>query len=50
MGDQIKNIDWKTAKDDVMRFIPTQSQPQLEYWNEEFFLYQLNQINKYINQ
>ncbi len=49
MNNRIKQIDWKAAKDDVMRFIPTQSQSQLEHWKKDFFIYQLNQMKKYVN-
>jgi len=49
MRDKIISVDWKAARDDVMRFIPTQSQFKLDQWNTELFLYQLGQMEKYIN-
>ncbi len=49
LSKKINDIDWKKARDDVMRFIPTESQPKLEHWNKKFFKYYLDQMNKYIN-
>lgn len=49
MKDKIKTINWKAAKDDVMRFIPIQSQSKLEHWDNNFFQYQLNQMKQYVS-
>ncbi len=48
MKEKINAIDWNTARDDVKRFIPTQSQSKLDLWNKDLFQYQLNQMKKYV--
>lgn len=46
MADTIKTIDWKKAKEDVVRFIPVKASSQLAHWNADLFLYFLHQMKK----
>ena len=42
----IRRIDWKEARSDVRRFVPTREQPGLDTWSAEFFLYQLEELKR----
>ena len=42
----IRRVDWKEARSDVRRFVPTAEQPGLDAWSTEFFLYQLEQLKR----
>jgi predicted nucleotidyltransferase component of viral defense system len=46
LGAAIRRIDWKEAHSDVRRFVPTGEQPGLDVWSAEFFLYQLEQLKR----
>lgn len=46
MDDAIRRIDWKEARSDVQRFVPTTEQPGLDAWSAEFFHYQLDQLRQ----
>lgn len=48
LREKIASIDWKKARDDVMRFIPTGSQNKLDFWKKDFFLNQLEQMRRYM--
>ncbi|MDD5067288.1 MAG: nucleotidyl transferase AbiEii/AbiGii toxin family protein [bacterium] len=49
LKEKITGIDWKKAKEDVMRFIPTASQDKLEVWSRDFFINQLEQMKRYMD-
>lgn len=34
----IGKIDWKMAREDVRRFVPSRERENLEHWNRDFFL------------
>lgn len=36
---RIREIDWRTAKQDVQRFLPSGEQESIQEWNADFFLY-----------
>jgi len=44
---KILELDWDVVKHDVQRFIPLQEQENLSQWDELFFLYQLEVMNRY---
>lgn len=46
LGAAIRRVDWKEARSDVRRFVPTGEQPGLDAWSTEFFLYQLEQLKR----
>jgi len=45
LENKICSIDWKNAVEDVHRFIRTNEQPSLEFWNTELFLGQLKKLS-----
>lgn len=44
---KILELDWDVVKHDVQRFIPLHGQENLSQWDERFFLYQLEVMNRY---
>jgi len=46
MGAAIRRVDWKEARSDVRRFVPTVEQQGLDAWSTEAFLYQLEQLKR----
>jgi predicted nucleotidyltransferase component of viral defense system len=48
MGAAIRRVDWKEARMDVRRFVPTAEQPGLDFWSTEFFMYQLEQVKSFL--
>jgi len=44
IGQKIQNLDWKAAKDDVIRFLGSQEQKGLEVWGQSFFLDRLEKL------
>jgi hypothetical protein len=46
LGALIREVDWRQARMDVQRFLPTAEQAALDSWSMELFLYQLEQMNR----
>jgi predicted nucleotidyltransferase component of viral defense system len=46
LGTVVRRVDWKEARSDVQRFVPTLEQPGLDAWSADFFLYQLEQLKR----
>lgn len=44
MREAISRIDWRTAVQDVQRFLPLREQEGLKHWNAEFFTYHLDRM------
>ena len=45
---RILELDWDKIKYDVQRFIPLNEQENLSLWDERFFLYQLEVMERYL--
>ncbi len=41
----IRRIDWRTAREDVQRFLPLREQEGLHAWSVDFFLHYLARMN-----
>jgi hypothetical protein len=41
---RIQKIDWKSASEDVRRFLPLREQANLKHWNGDYFLYLTEQL------
>lgn len=48
LRDKIGTIDWRVARSDVQRFLPTKEQEGLQVWSENFFLHQVAQMEGYL--
>ncbi len=48
LRDKIGTIDWRVARSDVQRFLPTKEQAGLQVWSENFFLHQVTQMEGYL--
>ena len=48
LRDKIGTIDWRVARSDVQRFLPTKEQEGLQMWSENFFLHQVAQMEGYL--
>ena len=48
LRDKIGTIDWRVARGDVQRFLPTKEQEGLQVWSENFFLHQVAQMEGYL--
>ena len=48
LRDKIGTIDWRVARSDVQRFLPTKEQEGLQVWGENFFLHQVAQMEGYL--
>lgn len=48
LRDKIGTIDWRVARSDVQRFLPTKEQAGLQVWSETFFLHQVTQMEGYL--
>jgi predicted nucleotidyltransferase component of viral defense system len=46
MKKRIEEIDWRTAKNDVARFIKSNEQESVESWSKELFMQQLERLAK----
>lgn len=44
MRTAIANVDWRTAIQDVQRFLPLSEQEGLKHWSAEFFRYHLDRL------
>jgi predicted nucleotidyltransferase component of viral defense system len=43
---RIKNINWKKAAEDVMRFLPLKEMENIELWSSDFFLYHAGRLRE----
>jgi len=43
---RIKNINWKNAAEDVMRFLPLKEMENIEHWSSDFFLYHAGRLRE----
>lgn len=43
---KIETLDWLQARKDVERFVPQQSEMDLNLWQTDFFLYHLNKLSE----
>lgn len=48
LRDKIGTIDWRVARSDVQRFLPTKEQEGLQVWSENFFLHQVARMEGYL--
>lgn len=48
LRDKIGTIDWRGARSDVQRFLPTKEQEGLQVWSETFFLHQVARMEGYL--
>ena len=48
LRDKIGTIDWRIARSDVQRFLPTKEQEGLKVWSENFFLHQVARMEGYL--
>ena len=48
LRDKIGTIDWRVARSDVQRFLPTKEQEGLQVWSENFFLHQVARLEGYL--
>lgn len=46
LGAVVRRVDWKEARSDVQRFVPTPEQRGLDAWSTDFFLYQLEHLKQ----
>ncbi len=44
LGQAIRAIDWKQAREDVRRFLPARRQDMLDHWNTDLFLTQRDRL------
>lgn len=47
LGAVIRKVDWRQARMDVQRFLPTTEQAALDSWGTDLFLYQLDRMKGY---
>ncbi len=48
LRDKIGTIDWRVARSDVQRFLPTREQEGLQVWSKNFFLQQVARLEGYL--
>lgn len=47
MEEKIRSVDWKDAKNDILRFIKPQEIESIHLWSQEFFLDRLKKLGSY---